>query len=79
MSFSNYSNVYSVEQVPKKAKKNEYVPFLASSLTTKDLVFDAKDNTKVICVNEGKWLATVQYQLVGLKNINNAKYETIDG
>ena len=53
MSFSNYSNPYSVEQVPKKANKNEYVPFSEKSLTTEDLVLDTKDNTKIVCVNGG--------------------------
>ena len=79
MPFSNYSNPYSVEQIPKKANKNEYVPFLEKSFTTEDLALDPKDNTKIVCVNEGKWSFAVQYQLVGLKNVDKARYGTING
>ena len=77
MSYMNFANGYSVEQVPVQANRNEYIPFYY--ISTGDITIDPSDNTKLICVNPGTWMATIQYQLVGIKDTDKAKYGTVDG
>ena len=71
----NYANPFSKKVTPKRPNRNETVPI--NVIDTTDFSITSKRDLR--CNNPGSWNITVQYQLVGLNDIHNAKYGTING